>query len=1492
MKNLKPVFIALTILICVVLAVVFYLQTTQAQVLTSISGRFYKLDVLATNTQLGIASIFPGASINDNGVVAFSGTNGLFTANGINAIRTIRSNSFFDAGVQINNSNHLIARNVIASDSQQFLNRYDTNLPTPPETTIAGVNGVGLNDFADISSSSFGLNNSSQAVFSATDLNNTDRQLVTGLRTTFNLANLSTTFLTIRPVVADNGNVVVRAGNTSTSPIRLYNYALTAPIDIATVGPTTFSSLGQSPGISDDAEVIVFYGIAQPNNSLGTNQGPGVFASIVDNGTRRIIRIAGRLIENVNVQSGNLDGVCDAPELAQCVQGELGFTTANAPITFSSFGADNRIGVVHRSEEPTGIDNDTFIVSFLGTPSSASSAPQYFSNQLGLWTVRVDMKNDGSVIREKPFRATPVIQVGDNLGSASLQVTGISVYDPIALAATYDGYTFLRSQRRPDHRLVFQVSTVNGGTNGSAVVRASYLDSDEDGLPDHWEISGIDFNQDGTIDLALNNLPGDPVLAGGWSRKDVYVEIDYMQGAGRTNRPDYKPDNTGQLNVTILPMQRVRTSFNIAPVGNYGGTGGIVLHTLVDEELPEVAAIEFKNRRPGSQDDFEDFKFGSNGGTAGTPCGLTPTDGHFGTQSDRGTGGTPNPNCNNILGAKRLVFRYCIFAQRFSDNGAPTDFGGIAEIAGNDFVISQSVQDPGQNDDWGDVARDAFTLWGPSVTSFDEEFADMQAGVFMHELGHTLGLYHGGNLPLVNCKPNYLSVMSYSRQRNQTGYAAGVAGIAPGTRSRVNRRLDYSREVLGSLNESSLVESAGIGESSDARTLHGAPPVGNPPFSNPLISNAGGSIDWNFDGSATGTVSVDVNRISSISNCATSASSTEVHAGYNDWNSLRYNFFSSLNFSEGELRIIEDAEDTVADGLNGSMGGVDIDVDGIANIADNCLFAPNTGQSDTNANGIGDACDSLTTILADLSLAISESADPVQINAQFDYVVTIHNDGGSAANSVTFNNQLPANVSFVSTMPSQGNCTGTTSINCNLGTIANGSNATVTIRVSPTTTGRVDNYVDANSQTELDPNVLNNTSSASTTIINSAQTFTISGTVNDGLGAPVSGVSVGYNGTQQGSAVTDGSGNYLITVVAGGIYDLTPSKTGFVFTPPGRSVPYIAINQTVNFTAIALPAVISGTVTYGNALGNPPPPRYVSNAFITGVGSPVVSTITEAPGGTAGQYVLSGFGSGAYTVAPSKTGGVNGGISSFDAARVGQHASGPPYPPLTGNQLVVADVSGNGAITSFDAGMIAKFVAGPPYGPPGIGSTSTWRFVPVSRTYPTISANVTGEDYSGLLMGEVSGNWNNTGARPAGGRNLGSRGPVGAAAVALPNLISGVGRDIVVRVIVQSVAGEDVIAYEFDLRYDPAVIQPVAEPVDVVGTISRKFEIVTNAHEPGLLRVVVYGPMAIGENGVLLNLRFVAVGPRGSVSPLTFERIMFNEGEPGVTVTNGRVELF
>ena len=302
---------------------------------------------------------------------------------------------------------------------------------------------------------------------------------------------------------------------------------------------------------------------------------------------------------------------------------------------------------------------------------------------------------------------------------------------------------------------------------------------------------------------------------------------------------------------------------------------------------------------------------------------------------------------------------------------------------------------------------------------------------------------------------------------------------------------------------------------------------------------------------------------------------------------------------------------------------------------------------------------------------------------------------------------------------------------------------------------------------------------------------------------------------------------------------------------------------------------ITGTVTYGNSIGLPAAPRHVPNVLISAAGSPALSDTTGAPG----TYVLTGFGAGSYTVTPSKSGQTSS-ISSFDAGRIAQYVTGNAS--FSAAQSTVADVSGTGGISSFDAALIARYAAS--LGAP-TGNTGTWFFSPTSRNYPSVTGSVSGENYTALLMGEVSGNYDPAGLRPA------PVGPERSSVVAAPRLVTPADYEVIVPVSVAGAADKGIISYEFDLRYDPSVIQPQANAVEIANTVSSRLLVVTNAETAGLLRVVMYGPTPLDGSGVLLNLRFTAVGAPGSVSPLTWERFVLNEGDPRVVVTDGQVEL-
>lgn len=187
--------------------------------------------------------------------------------------------------------------------------------------------------------------------------------------------------------------------------------------------------------------------------------------------------------------------------------------------------------------------------------------------------------------------------------------------------------------------------------------------------------------------------------------------------------------------------------------------------------------------------------------------------------------------------------------------------------------------------------------WTAQVGSVRE-----QSGTFIHELGHALGLEHGGG-DLVNCKPNYLSVMSYTFQTtgipDPTLPAFNVDTNNDGLLD-ARFRLDFSRSALAPLNEGALVESSGIGDGTD-QTIWSADSGAN------LRAGQGnGAVDWNVTNTANpippgaadidaGTVAVDVNDLG-IRECgqdgATPPNATptpgQTLSGFDDWNNLKY----------------------------------------------------------------------------------------------------------------------------------------------------------------------------------------------------------------------------------------------------------------------------------------------------------------------------------------------------------------------------------------------------------------------------------------------------------------------------------------------------------------------------------------------------------------------------------------------------------------------------
>jgi uncharacterized repeat protein (TIGR01451 family) len=98
-----------------------------------------------------------------------------------------------------------------------------------------------------------------------------------------------------------------------------------------------------------------------------------------------------------------------------------------------------------------------------------------------------------------------------------------------------------------------------------------------------------------------------------------------------------------------------------------------------------------------------------------------------------------------------------------------------------------------------------------------------------------------------------------------------------------------------------------------------------------------------------------------------------------------------------------------------------------------------------------------------------------QVGQNFSYLLNVINLGPADATSVVITDQLPIGVTLVSATPEQGSCSGSTTLTCNLGPMANGATVNITVVVKVVQAGALSGSAVATSENP-DPNEGNNTS--------------------------------------------------------------------------------------------------------------------------------------------------------------------------------------------------------------------------------------------------------------------------------------------------------------------------------------------------------------------------------------------------------------------------------
>ena len=408
------------------------------------------------------------------------------------------------------------------------------------------------------------------------------------------------------------------------------------------------------------------------------------------------------------------------------------------------------------------------------------------------------------------------------------------------------------------------------------------------------------------------------------------------------------------------------------------------------------------------------------------------------------------------------------------------------------------------------------------------------------------------------------------------------------------------------------------------------------------------------------------------------------------------------------------------------------------------------GNSATVSSSTSDPVSSNNTKMAntqvnasvDLSITKTDSPDPVSAGGTLTYTVIVTNNGPSPATNVTVTDTLPGSTTYGSATPSQGTCTGTATVTCNLGSLANGAFATVTITVTaPSTTGTINNSASV-SGTESDPNTGNNsTGSVPTTVTASANlsitksdspdpvtaggtvtytitvtnngpspatnvtvTDTLSGSTTYGSSIPSQGSCTGTGPVicNLGSLANGASATVTITVTApteGGTIYNSASVSGSEFDPntgnnstgPVPTTVNASANLSITKTDSPDPVTAAGTLTYTLTVTNNGPST-ATNVAITDTlpGSTTYGSATPSQGSCTGTTTvtcnLGSLANGASaTVTITVTAPTEGGTISNNAS-----VSGTEPDPNTGNNSTgpvptTVTASANLSITKSDS---------------------------------------------------------------------------------------------------------------------------------------------------------------------------------------------------------------
>lgn len=256
---------------------------------------------------------------------------------------------------------------------------------------------------------------------------------------------------------------------------------------------------------------------------------------------------------------------------------------------------------------------------------------------------------------------------------------------------------------------------------------------------------------------------------------------------------------------------------------------------------------------------------------------------------------------------------------------------------------------------------------------------------------------------------------------------------------------------------------------------------------------------------------------------------------------------------------------------------------------------------------------------ADLRIAGSVSPQQVQPGTNITYTITVQNFGPSDATGVVLSDTLSGLTSLVSATATQGSCSGSVPVTCSLGTVTNGSSATITIVALVNTAGSLTDIATV-SANEIDTVPANNSVSipSSSVAADIAISTAPAGSIN---GVPAYSATVTNNGPSGATGVI-----FTANLVRYTFSAALPSTCTFVAPILTCPIGSIAAGSSTTITIAAEPPSSGWSEIDFAARGNEFDPNPTNNAarvappagdFNTPSGSNVTVDTSDAGGSAA-----------------------------------------------------------------------------------------------------------------------------------------------------------------------------------------------------------------------------------------------------------------------------------